>query len=361
MPGEGVRTPERTHDTACSTNSARRIGAGALANPSQGIIGSMTPPDTDTTATAAAAAAAEEPVGPAGSRRLRFEVAGGQLSALAFSASPVLVPGRTVLAVHGITASSMAWPTVAGALGDGWTLVAPDLRGRGATGDRLVATGLLGHAEDLCRTAEQLDPGATGELVLAGHSMGAYVALLAASARPDLFRRLVLVDGGIPLPLPAGTDPDTVLAATLGPALERLGRTYAGVDDYLELFRQHPALGPHWSDAVSAYVRYDALETSDGVRSRAVEDAVRRDGRDLLMLGDQIDTALRGLRMPAHLLCAPSGMFGEPPGLLPSTAVRAYDEQLDGLTVEWVPDVNHYTILFDPVAAARVAAVISSN
>ena len=65
-------------------------------------------------------------------------------------------------------------------------------------------------------------PTATGELVLAGHSMGAYVALLAVDARPDLFRRLVLVDGGVPLPLPAGVDPDDVLAATLGPALERL-------------------------------------------------------------------------------------------------------------------------------------------
>ena len=31
---------------------------------------------------------------------------------------------------------------------------------------------------------------------------------------------------------------------------------------------------------------------------------------------------------------------------------------MDRLTVETVPDVNHYTILFDPRAAARVAEVI---
>jgi len=63
-------------------------------------------------------------------------------------------------------------------------------------------------------------PSGSGEVVLAGHSMGAYVALLAVDARPDLFTRLVLVDGGVPLPLQEGMDPDEVLAASLGPALD---------------------------------------------------------------------------------------------------------------------------------------------
>ena len=271
-------------------------------------------------------------------------------------------PRRTVLAAHGITASSMSWPAVAGALPDGWALVAPDLRGRGAARDLgHDHQGFARHADDLVRAAERLDPEATGELVLAGHSMGAYVALLAARARPDLFRRLVLVDGGVPLPLPDGMDPDEVLAATLGPALERLSRTYADVEEYVGFFRRHPALGPHWSDAVEAYVRYDALEIPEGVRSRAVEEAVRADGRDLLVLADELDAALRGLELPTHLLAAPLGMFGEAPGLLPADAVRAYAEELGHLTAQTVPDVNHYTILFDPAAAARVAAVIASD
>jgi pimeloyl-ACP methyl ester carboxylesterase len=276
----------------------------------------------------------------------------------AFESTP---PRRTVLAAHGITASSMCWPAVAGALPEGWALVAPDLRGRGAARDLAADhTGFRQHAEDLCRAAERIDPEGTGGLVLAGHSMGAYVALLAADARPDLFRTLVLVDGGVPLPLPEGLDPDQVLAATLGPALERLSRTYADVDEYVEFFRQHPALGPYWSDAVEAYVRYDALQTPEGVRSRAVEEAVRTDGRDLLVLGDELDAALRGLKLPVHLLSAPRGMFGEAPGLLPAAAVRAYDVELDHLTAETVPDVIHYTILFDPAAAARVAEVIAT-
>ena len=267
-----MRTPKRTHDTTVLPKSRLEWWQARSGKaPRHGIIGHMT----------------------SAPRSLDLAVEGGTLPMLVFGEGTEPAPRRTVLAAHGITASSMSWAAVAAALPDTWTLIAPDLRGRGAARDLPGPTGLRRHAVDLCRVAEQLDPARTGELVLAGHSMGAYVALLATQARPDLFRRLVMVDGGVPLPLPKGTDPDELLAATLGPALERLSRTYADVDEYVEFFRQHPALGPHWNDTVEAYVRYDALETPEGVRSRAVEEAVRTDGRDLLVLHDEIDAALR--------------------------------------------------------------------
>jgi lipase len=112
---------------------------------------------------------------------------------------------------------------------------------------------------------------------------------------------------------------------------------------------------------VEAYVRHDALETSAGSGRVRVEEAVRTDGRDLLVLGDELDTALRGPKVPTRLLCAPLGMFGKAPGLLPADAVEAYAEEVDVLTVETVPGVNHYTILFDPAAAARVATVMADG
>jgi pimeloyl-ACP methyl ester carboxylesterase len=48
-----------------------------------------------------------------------------------------------VIALHGITASARSWPVVARALPSDWTLLAPDLRGRGASA-RLP--GQQGHA-----------------------------------------------------------------------------------------------------------------------------------------------------------------------------------------------------------------------
>ena len=265
---------------------------------------------------------------------------------------------RTALAVPGITASAYAWPGVAAALPADWRLVAPDLRGRGQSRDLPGPSSMVRHAADVCTLAEHLDVG--GDLVLLGHSMGAYVAVLAARSRPDLFSRVVLVDGGVPLPLPAGADPDEVLAATLGPALQRLREVYRDTDAYLDFYRQHPALGPHWSDLVEEYVRHDVLEIEDGVVSRCREQLIREDGRDLLVSGREIDTALRGLTLPTHLLVAPKGMFGAEPGLLPVEAVTAYDDELDHLSTETVPDVNHYTIVFEPAATHRLAEVITS-
>jgi lipase len=281
-------------------------------------------------------------------------VTGGDLQLYAWGDGP-----STVLAVHGITASAYSWPGIADALPDTWRLVAPDLRGRGFSRDLPGPSGMVRHAADICTAAEGLD--ADGELVLAGHSMGAYVAVLAARARPDLFRRLVIIDGGIPLPIPEGVDPDEILALTLGPALERLRETYADADAYVAFFREHPALGPHWSSLIEDYVRHDVLETDEGVRSRCREELVRQDGRDLLLSADEIDSALRGLTLPTHLLTAPLGMLGQAPGLLPAEAVQAYAEQVDVLTTEVVPEVNHYTIAFEPAATKRVAAAITAS
>ena len=62
---------------------------------------------------------------------------------------PVLTFGggpNQVVAVHGITASAMAWPPVARQLSEDWTLVAPDLRGRGAASELPGPYGLKRHA-----------------------------------------------------------------------------------------------------------------------------------------------------------------------------------------------------------------------
>jgi pimeloyl-ACP methyl ester carboxylesterase len=277
-----------------------------------------------------------------------YDVPGGTLHALRFGTGP-----QVVLAAHGITSTAMAWPAVAAHLADDWSMVAVDLRGRGHSRDLPGPYGLRTHAADLCAVAEAIGQ----PVVLAGHSMGAFVAVHAAHDRPDLFAKVVLVDGGVALPFPDGADPDEVLDQTLGPAIERLGRTYPSVDAYVDVFRQHPAMAPTWDDAMEAYARYDTLETADGVRPRAREDAVRADGRDLLVSGREYEHELRATTLPVQILAAPYGMFGQPGGLLPVDRLAAYDD-VDNVAVETVPYVNHYTILFAPHATARVASAM---
>ena len=134
-------------------------------------------------------------------RLLNVAVDGGDLRVLLWGAGK-----RVAVAVHGITASGMSWQAVARHMPSDWTLAAPDLRGRGHSRDLPGPYGLDRHARDVVAVLRHFG----GRPVLAGHSMGAYVALLARDSHPELVRRLVLVDGGLPLPVPDGVDLDAL-------------------------------------------------------------------------------------------------------------------------------------------------------
>lgn len=263
---------------------------------------------------------------------------------------------RTVLAVHGITGSAISWQTVARLLPEDWSLVALDLRGRGGSADLPGPYGLDAHVRDVIAAAEGLGD---GPLVLAGHSMGAYIALLTADTRADLFERVVLVDGGIPLPVPEDADLDAILEATLGPAIARLSQTFPTEDSYVDFFRQHPAL-TDWNADIEAYVRADITGTPGAFRSRVREEAVRADGRDLVGAGATLDAALARLSKPTSLLTAPAGMFGAPPGILPEDVVEKWAQAAPLLTAEQVAGTNHYTILFGDHGATTVAARLTA-
>jgi lipase len=276
---------------------------------------------------------------------------------------PVLTFGdgpRLAVAVHGITASAMTWPPVARQLSAEWTLVAPDLRGRGAAAGLPGPYGLHRHAEDVCALvrARQSESG----VVLVGHSMGAFIALLAAAAEPGLFRKLVLVDGGLPFPsLPEGVSIDDVLTATLGPAIARLSTTFDSEQAYLDFFRAHPALTADWNDDVAAYARYDLTGPPGELRSRVIGDAVRADGRDVLGLAADYLAAWDALKVPTVLLRAPRGMFGQVPGIISDDAVAEAARRRPDITIETLPDANHYTIVLADRFAAQVARYIEAD
>ena len=286
-------------------------------------------------------------------RLLDVPVDGGKLRVLQWGTGR-----RVAVAVHGITASAMSWQAVARQMPSGWTLAAPDLRGRGASAHLPGPYGLERHAADVTAVLRHFG-GSGARPVLAGHSMGAYVALLARDAHPNLSRRLVLVDGGLPLPVPDVVDPEVTLEATIGPAIARLRQTFASTEAYLDFWRAHPALAGHWTADVEAYARYDLTGEAGSMRSRVVEAAVSPDSRDVLADKPFAD-ALGRLTRPTPLLTAPAGFLGEPPGLLPPALVAAWTERVPQLRPQLVSDVNHYTILFDRQGAAAVARAITS-
>jgi lipase len=261
---------------------------------------------------------------------------------------------HAVIAVHGITASSMSLRPVARHLDGDVTLLAPDLRGRGASASVPGPFGLARHAKDVLTIADTLGIESS---TLVGESMGAFVVAIAAARRPELARRVVLVDGGLPLVLPAGIDADAVLEATLGPVLDRLRQTFPSVKTYLDFWRKHPAMASTWNEDVEAYLRYDLTGEPPAMRPAASEEAVRADARDLLGTGET-EVALRSLTCPVVHLRAERGLDDLPPGLQPVELVAAWRSQIPDFSDLSVEDTNHYSIAFGDSGARQIARCI---
>lgn len=278
-------------------------------------------------------------------------VRGGLLRAAIWGPQDPAVP--TVLAVHGVTSSHMQWAVLADAL-PGIRIIAPDLRGRGRSSSLPGPYGMATHAQDL---ADLLDAVAVGQVLVLGHSMGAFVAEVFAHLQPHRVSSLVLVDGGLPLPVPPGVTIPQAIQAILGPAAARLSMTFPDHETYLDFWRSHPAFADNWNDAVEAYARYDLLGTAPQLRPSTAVEAMTEDSTDLLA-GESVPRSLESLLHPAVLLWAPRGLRDESPGLYTQETVDAHLQGRPSVRAELVPDVNHYTIVMGGRGAARVAAVV---
>jgi lipase len=270
----------------------------------------------------------------------RVPVPGGELTIGQWPGDSA--PGDSpVLAIHGITANHRAWGMVAPLVPR--PVVAPDLRGRGGSGQLPGPYGMTAHAADCVAVLDALG---IEQAVVVGHSMGGFVASVLAHRYPDRVARLVLVDGGAPLVLPDGVD----IEAALGPALARLSLRFASHAEYHDFWRQHPSFAV-WNDAIESYVDYDLAGTEPALHSTVDEGAVRADFVDLHKGADPL-AAYEALPRDTVFLRAERGMFDGPVGLYP-------DPDAIGLTVTTVPGTNHYTILLGEDGARAVAAALS--
>ncbi len=283
-------------------------------------------------------------------------VAGGPLRVARWGTGP-----RIVIALHGLTASSMSFRPVARHLDSDTTLVAPDLRGRGRSGRLPGPFGLGRHAEDVVAVLDHLG---ARRVIAVGESMGAFIAVVLAGHHPTRVDRLVLVDGGLPAPMsaPVGVKPEVLVNATMGPALDRLRRTFPSRDAYFEFWRAHPALTDGWNEDFEAYLDYDIAESSPpALRSSVSEEAVRGDALDLWERPELLPDALAGLRCPVMLLRASRGMFDEPQPGIPEGTVDHWRGVVHQLEDELVDDTNHYTICLGDRGVRRIAAHLTAD
>ncbi|MFE4514018.1 alpha/beta fold hydrolase [Kitasatospora sp. NPDC056783] len=279
---------------------------------------------------------------------LTVPVPGGDLAVLRWPAEDPEAP--TIVAVHGITANGLAWYEVARRLGGRATLLAPDLRGRGASRSVAGPYGLARHADDVAALIGALG---SGPVTVVGHSMGAWVTALAAVRHPGLVRRVLLVDGAVTFPLPEGVREEDALGAVLGPALARLSMTFPGRDAYREFWRGHPAFADEWTEGIDAYTQRDLVGAEPELRSSCVLEAVQTDGGQVL-LDPEAAAAVHRLPCPAELLWAERGLLDEPQGLYSHERLGLAGLDRERVPAAPVPGTNHYSIIWGGSGAERI-------
>jgi pimeloyl-ACP methyl ester carboxylesterase len=247
-------------------------------------------------------------------------------------------PERTIMMVHGVTASSRSFgpcPPVLAA--EGWYVIAPDLRGRGLSAKPAHGYNLMQHVEDVLALSDALG---LGRLNLVGYSMGARIALILAALNPDRANRLVLVD--------AGGEPPADAFQTVNATLRRIGQVYPSLDAFLEERRQAPIYT--WNPFWEAYFRYDVEVAADGtVRSRMPRHALEQEivANDLM----RDSAAVPLVRAPTLIMRAELGTTGPATGyVLPPEDAERLHATIPGSELLIVPGTNHYTILLSAVS-----------
>lgn len=282
-------------------------------------------------------------------------VAGGDLRVGIWE--PTDAPSKTdILLIHGVTASHRAFDLLASQL-SGARIIAPDLRGRGRSANVAGASSMATHADDM---KSVLDALSSERATVVGHSMGGFVGLVLAHRSPQKVSNLVLVDGGLPLEVKEGLTPDQIIESILGPTAQRLAMTFKTPEEYFEFWKQHPGLGPYWSDFLEEYCRYD-LEGEPGNYRPATKYSVARDDTVDLNSGDAFAKALTERQVRTHLVTCPRGILDQPPGLFSDKRVEQLMEWFPGVTHEKVLDVNHYTIVMTEKGAAATAKIIKNS
>lgn len=148
--------------------------------------------------------------------------------------------------IHGLTCNYLQMHHFQEHFKDTYDTLSYDLSGRGDSSIQSDPTNIHQHTEDLLQLMNSLD---YDKFILAGYSMGGYIALDTA-AQSDKIQKVVLVDGGGV----ANEDTSNLVIPSLG----RLEKSFDSSDDYLDMMKQsYGALGVKWSAVMNQVIAHE--------------------------------------------------------------------------------------------------------
>ncbi len=258
--------------------------------------------------------------------------------------------GPAVVAIHGLTANHSCWAPLADSLTPEFRVIAYDLRGRGESDKPSTGYSLASHCQDL---AGLLDALGLPRAVIAGHSLGANIAVAFSISHPERVEKLILVDGGF--------DFRAEVLDSLQPALARLDLTFPSMEIFLGLMQQLPPLQGRWNDYVERYFRYDAEVASDGsVRSKVAKHAIEEELANLQR--ERLWVLHHEIACPTLILRAPDGLLTESDCLMTHAEGEAMARAIRKSRLVTIEGENHYSILLgkNPETLSAIRSFLSA-
>lgn len=248
--------------------------------------------------------------------------------------------GKQILCLHGITANCRSWDCLASTLATHHRVMAMDLRGRGLSDKPSTGYSIENHCRDILSLLNELG---LERVVLMGHSLGAFIALVFAAQYPQRVDRLILVDGGGML----SEAQRAKVFAGIKPALDRLSQVFPSAEVYLARMKEAPYLQP-WNAFLETYVRYEIEEGEGGVRTNIDPEHIQEESLNF----SQVDPSLfySQIQCPTLILRTTQGLLAQDDILLPEDVVDGMVREIPKALRFDVKGTNHYSILFQPDA-----------
>jgi pimeloyl-ACP methyl ester carboxylesterase len=258
--------------------------------------------------------------------------------------------GPAIVAVHGLTANHTCWYPLAEMLAPRFRLIGYDLRGRGDSDKPDQGYSLAEHSRDLLGLLEHFR---LERAVIAGHSLGAGIAVWFAAHHPARVSQVILFDGGLDL--------RAEVFDSIAPAVARLGVEFPSLEGYLAMLKTLPMFAGRWNDYLTRYFTYDvAPAPGGGVQSKVSRAAVEEELRALVRT--PLWVLHHRVQAPALLLRAPQGLLTADDCLLTQEEADAMARAIPRCRLVVVPGTNHYTIVLgdSPVVRQELLAFLSS-
>lgn len=245
---------------------------------------------------------------------------------------------KAVLCLHGITANCRSWDMIAQALIPEYTVIALDLRGRGASDKPASGYSSDHHIRDIIGVMDALG---IDRVHLMGHSLGAFISLVFAAEHPERVEKLVLMDGGGNL----GQQQLNHVFEAIRPALDRLGKIFDSRQAYINHMKSNPSLQP-WMPHIETYYHHEIQKGPTGFTTNINPVHIQEEAENV----GKIDcNALYGrIKCPTLILRASRGLLSQKDLLLPEDVVDQMTSNIANVQRFDVKGINHYGIVFAP-------------